>query len=181
MPEPRSQEAHFNGLYERYFDAVRAYAWRRAPGLADEIVAETFLVAWRRLPEVPDDALPWLIGVARNVRSNLRRSDRRQDALAQRLAPEPTVEDDPLAAVDERDALRGALAGLSETDREVLLLTAWDDLDRGQVARALGCSRANVAVRLFRARRRLEAVLAEGEAADPNDRPLPGGVFDARS
>jgi RNA polymerase sigma factor (sigma-70 family) len=177
MPEPRSQEARFNGLYERHFDAVRAYAWRRAPALADEIVAETFLVAWRRLPDVPDDALPWLIGVARNVRANLRRSDRRQDALVQRLGPERVPEPDPLAAVDEQDALRSALARLSETDREVLLLTAWDDLDRGQVARALGCSRANVAVRLFRARRRLEAAVGENDSTHA----IPGGAFDARS
>lgn len=28
MPEPQSQEARFNRLYERHFDAVRAYAWR---------------------------------------------------------------------------------------------------------------------------------------------------------
>ena len=95
MPEPRAQEARFNRLYERHFDAVRAYAWRRAPSLADEIVAETFLVAWRRLPEVPDDALPWLIGVARNVRANLHRSDRRRDALVQRLGPEPPAERRP--------------------------------------------------------------------------------------
>ena len=177
MSETRSQEARFNLLYERHLDAVRAYAWRRAPGLADEIVAETFLVAWRRLPDVPEDALPWLIGVARNVRANLHRSDRRQGALVQRLGPEPATEPDPLASVDEREALRGALAGLSETDREVLLLTAWDDLDRGQVAKALGCSRANVAVRLFRARRRLEAALGE----DESPRPIPGGVSNARS
>lgn len=181
MPEPRAQEARFNRLYERHFDAVRAYAWRRAPSLADEIVAETFLVAWRRLPDVPDDALPWLIGVARNVRANLHRSDRRRDALVQRLGPEPAANADPLASVDERDALRGALAGLSEADREVLLLTAWDDLDRGQVARALGCSRANVAVRLFRARRRLAAHLTGDEAGAANDRPLHGGVSNAGS
>jgi RNA polymerase sigma factor (sigma-70 family) len=181
MPEPHSQEARFNRLYERHFDAVRAYAWRRAPSLADEIVSETFLVAWRRLPEVPEEALPWLIGVARNVHANLQRSDRRRSALVERLGPEAPTAEDRLATVEERDALRGALAGLSEIDREVLLLTAWDDLDRSQVAKALGCSQANVAVRLFRARRRLEAVLAEDEAPDPNDRPLPGGVFDARS
>ena len=154
MPEPRAQEARFNRLYERHFDAVRAYAWRRAPSLADEIVAETFLVAWRRLPDVPDDALPWLIGVARNVRANLHRSDRRRDALVQRLGPEPAANADPLAS---------------------------DDLDRGQVARALGCSRANVAVRLFRARRRLAALLAGDEAGAANDRPLHGGVSNAGS
>jgi RNA polymerase sigma factor (sigma-70 family) len=180
MPERQDQEARFNRLYERHFDAVRAYAWRRAPGLADEIVAETFLVAWRRLPDVPDKALPWLIGVARNVRANLQRSDRRRSALVERLGPEAPAAEDQLASVDEREALRSVLAGLSETDREVLLLTAWDDLDRSQVAKALGCTRTNVAVRLFRARRRLEAALA---AVDEHGSPahISGGAFDARS
>jgi RNA polymerase sigma-70 factor (ECF subfamily) len=179
MTEAGPPEARFNRLFELHLDAVRAYALRRAPGVADEIVAETFLVAWRRLEDVPDDALPWLIGVARNVRANLRRSDRRRDALAQRLEPEAAAGGDVATSVVERDALRSALAGLSETDREVLLLTAWDDLDRSQVAKALGCSRANVAVRLFRARRRLESSLAAGTQGSPTH--ITGGAFDARS
>jgi RNA polymerase sigma-70 factor (ECF subfamily) len=178
MTEAGSREARFNRVYELHLDAVRAYAWRRAPGVADEIVAETFLVAWRRLEEVPDDALPWLIGVARNVRANLRRGDRRRDALAERLGPEAAPTGDTATSVVDRDALRSALAGLSEGDREILLLTVWDDLDRGQVAGALGCSRANVAVRLFRARRRLEAAVA-GQAVQSTR--IPGGVSDARS
>ena len=168
MTEAGPREARFNRLYELHLDAVRAYARRRARALADEIAAETFLVAWRRLDEVPEDALPWLLGVARNVRANLRRGDRRRDALVERLGPEA-----------ERDALRAALAGLSETDREILLLAAWDDLSRDEIARALGCTRANVAVRLFRARRRLEAALDAGE--HDLSAHISGGVFDARS
>jgi RNA polymerase sigma-70 factor, ECF subfamily len=178
MTEAGSREARFTRLYELHLDAVRAYAWRRSQGLADEIVAETFLVAWRRLEAIPEDALPWLIGVARNVRANLRRGDRRREALIQRLGPEAADYSDPAAAVAERDALRSALASLSEADCEILLLTAWDKLDRGQVARALGCSRANVAVRLFRARRRLEAALA---GDPPHSTQIAGGVSDARS
>jgi DNA-directed RNA polymerase specialized sigma24 family protein len=56
MPEAQDQEARFNRLYERHFDAVWSYAWRRAPGLADEIVAETFLApggACRTCPTTP--------------------------------------------------------------------------------------------------------------------------------
>ena len=63
------------------------------PDLADDIVAETFLVAWRRLDDVPDDAGPWLFGVARNVRLNLQRSARRQQAVARKLTvAEPSSE-----------------------------------------------------------------------------------------
>jgi hypothetical protein len=61
MTETGPREAHFNRLFELHLDAVPAYAWAAGPGVADEIVAETFLVAWRRLEDVADDALPWLI------------------------------------------------------------------------------------------------------------------------
>ena len=57
----------FDRLFAAHFDAVRAYAWRRDPATADDVAAETFLVAWRRLEDIPADSLPWLIGVARNM------------------------------------------------------------------------------------------------------------------
>ena len=49
----------------------------------------------------------------------------------------------------------------------MLLLDAWDGLDNAAIAVALGCTRASVAVRKTRARRRLETLLAEGRAASP--------------
>src|SRR2546423_7741391 len=67
-----TREERFNRLYEEHFEAVRRYVWRREPSIADDVVAETFLVAWRRLDDLPVSARPWLIGVARNVRPNLR-------------------------------------------------------------------------------------------------------------
>ena len=39
---------------------VRAYAWRRGPDMADDVVAETFTMAWQHLDAVPDEPLPWL-------------------------------------------------------------------------------------------------------------------------
>jgi RNA polymerase sigma-70 factor (ECF subfamily) len=151
-----TREARFNRLYEEHFEAVRRYVWRRDPSIADDIVAETFLVAWRRLDDVPTSPRPWLIGVARNARLNLRRGANRQRAVAERLAgatPTPTGPVD--AGVSEVIAI--ALARLSERDREVLLLSVWDDLDRAAIATVIGCSRANVSVRLHRARRRFAA------------------------
>jgi DNA-directed RNA polymerase specialized sigma24 family protein len=48
---PSSREDRFTALYARHCGAVRAFAWRRGPDEADDVVAETFLVAWRRLDE----------------------------------------------------------------------------------------------------------------------------------
>jgi RNA polymerase sigma-70 factor, ECF subfamily len=159
------REARFTALFDAHRDAVRAYLWRRDPELADDITADTFLVCWRRLDAVPAEPLPWLLGVARNIRLNQRRGARRRGRLEHRLRSEPTPARDPAAVVGERDAIRTALSNLDERDREVLLLTAWDRLDRDAIAVVLGCTRANVAVRLLRARRRLARELAVTDTA----------------
>lgn len=160
-----AREARFSEMYEQHFEVVRRYVWRRDPLLADDVAAETFLVAWRRFDEVPPNAVPWLIGVARNLRLNERRRARRQTAVSDRLAREPvptTSEDDTVAS----DLVEAALTSLPERDREILLLAVWEDLDPAGIAQALGCSKANVSVRLHRARRRFSEELERHAPAD---------------
>jgi RNA polymerase sigma-70 factor (ECF subfamily) len=153
-------DQRFVALYEAHAAAVLGYARRRTAGPeeAEDVLAETFLIAWRRRDAVPADALPWLFGVAANVLRNRARSERRQAALSARLAAEPAlpVEHD---APDPR--LRDALAALKPIDREALLLTAWEGLSADRAARAAGCSRATFHVRLHRARKRLAQALED--------------------
>jgi RNA polymerase sigma-70 factor (ECF subfamily) len=149
-------------LFAEHAPAVRAYALRRIdPSTADDIVSEVFVVAFRRLEEIPSEPLPWLLGTARRVLANHRRASGRRDAMAAQLitlhagARREDVGTEP--------ELLGALGRLSERDREILLLIAWEDLDPGSAAAALGCSRATFAVRLHRARRRLATALAQAQ------------------
>ena len=162
----QTPEERFTRLFDAHYAAVRAYAWRRGPDSADDVVAETFTIAWRRLGSVPAEPLPWLIGVARNVRRNLERGERR------RRAREPDCVDAVVApsfagALEAAAVLHTALEGLPAGDREILLLVAWEGLDRAGLAAALGCSAATAGVRLFRARRRLAAALALAEGQEP--------------
>jgi RNA polymerase sigma factor (sigma-70 family) len=160
MESTRSQR--FESLFREHYPAVRGYALRRtSPDAAQDAVAETFLVAWRRLEDVPDDALPWLFGVARRVLANQRRSAGRSAALTDRLGATAADTGSHEEGVDEADALRSALARLSEQDREALMLVAWHGLSGVRAARAAGCTRAAFAVRLHRARKRLADHLAE--------------------
>lgn len=139
---------------------VRAYALRRTTAAsADDVVADTFLVAWRRLDAVPDPALPWLLGVARRVLANRRRGEGRAAALRKRLAHAGAAEDREGSGGDPR--VWSALAELPEADREVLLLTAWEELAPGEIAAVLGLRTNTVSVRLHRARRRFAAALAQ--------------------
>src|SRR5436190_8892939 len=104
-----TREVRFNRLYEDHFEAIRRYVWRREPALADDVVAETFLVAWRRLDDVPLDARPWLIGVARNTRLNIHRATRRQHAVVNRLVE--AVSSSAIAkATSDSESVREGLA-----------------------------------------------------------------------
>lgn len=166
--------SRLEALVREHRPAVVAYARRRVdPATADDIVAETFLACWRRLDDVPDDPLPWLLGVARRCLGNRRRADGRAAALAERAAAwgPPSGGRDVAESVAERDHVLRAFAALSEQDREVLALTAWEGLDTARAAAALGCSRPALKVRLHRARRRLAERLAATDAVtSPSNR-----------
>jgi RNA polymerase sigma factor (sigma-70 family) len=155
-PSTTARRARFEQIFDANYRAVSAYALRRASRAeAEDAVAETFLVAWRRLDEVPVNAKPWLLGVARRVLANQRRAARRRQALNERLAHEPQS---PVEAHRAAPVLE-ALARLGDSDRELLLLIAWDGLSTKEAARALGCTQVALRVRLHRARRRLRAEL----------------------
>jgi RNA polymerase sigma-70 factor (ECF subfamily) len=145
----------FESLYAEHAGAVRGYAMRRtSPSLADDVVAETFMVAWRRLEDVPGDPRGWLLAVAHRVLANQRRATARQHALRDRLgheAPSPpeTTPEHPGGRVLE------ALNHLKETDREALLLIAWEGLSHREAAQVLGVKEATFSVRFHRAKRRL--------------------------
>lgn len=138
------------------------------------MVADTFLVAWRRLDEVPADALPWLYGVARRVLANHRRAARRTIALSERAAALKGSHRDDWEAVDDQLSILSALATLNQKDREVLSLIVWEGLDASRASQVLGCSKAAVAVRLHRARKRLGRALhaSASEHPQPTNSPI---------
>lgn len=163
-------EDRFNEIYDRHRDAVEAYARRRVPAdLVDDVVAETFLVCWRKLGIMPAEPLPWLYAVARNTIANQRRSAARTAAVPWELAAgEPEPAGDP--------QLAAAFARLSDRDREVLRLVAWEGLSLAQASTVLGCTTVSCRVRFHRAKRRLAALL-ETSTAGASARPHPEGAI----
>jgi RNA polymerase sigma-70 factor (ECF subfamily) len=148
-------------MYEAYYWSVLRYARRRLPNddAARDAAAEVFAVAWRRWDHVPtNDPLPWLYGVARNViESEQRRQGRDQD-LRRQLAELLPDSAEFSAAADRARLMETlqALSRLSPADQEVLRLHAWEGLSGAALAQALDCSTTAAAVRLHRARRRLQ-------------------------
>jgi RNA polymerase sigma-70 factor (ECF subfamily) len=149
----------FTDLYDQNYRNVYAYAVSRAGSqLAEEVVSEVFLIAWRRLADVPVPALPWLLAVARNVAITEFRAARRQSAAQMQAwtSTEPATSTDVAEQVTDRLTVLTALATLSDADRELLTLLAWQGLSALEAAQVVGCSRPTLFVRLHRARLRLE-------------------------
>lgn len=161
------ERAAFAALFEAHFEALLAYARRRTDQLSDaeDIVADSFTVVWRRRADLPADPsmqLPWLYGIARRLLANQRRGSARRLRLAERL--KSLASGHGTTRSRRLDAVLDALARLRGDDQEILRLTAWEGLSHAEVAVALGITSNAAAIRLHRARRRLEAQLKDSPA-----------------
>ena len=166
----------FAEVFDRHYDDIHGYVARRlGDSLADDLAAETFLVAFdrrRRYDLAYRTARPWLYGIAANLVARHRRAElRRYRALARAAATE-AVDGHGERANGRIDAgaLRGRLAAalleVEDRDREVLLLVAWAQLSCEEAARALGIPAGTARSRLHRARRRTRAALADVDLGD---------------
>jgi RNA polymerase sigma factor (sigma-70 family) len=157
----------FDELYAANHRQVLGYLLRRTETTDDaaDVFSETFLIAWRRLDELPvgEQARMWLYGTARRTLANYRRGERRRSALAERLRADLAVRYQPPAFEGELAEISVAFGRLSESDRELLSLVAWEGLDPGQIAVVLGCSRNAARIRLHRARRKLADEMSRGQ------------------
>jgi RNA polymerase sigma-70 factor (ECF subfamily) len=157
----------FGLIAREHSPAIGNYLRRRMYPLSmsdvDDLVEETLIIAWRRRNDIPAGAeLPWMIGVARNVLRNARRSRMRRSNLESSLRAQPndaSAEDYVVADASVRDAL----AKLSDDDREILMLNAWDGLDIHALATALDVTTNVAAVRLTRAQARFRDFFASVE------------------
>ena len=150
----------FEEIYQEHVGAVRSYVRRRAPEeIVDDVVSDTFLVCLRRIEQVPAEPLPWLYSVARKTLANERRKRGRVAHSHEAL----TVSPDPVGDGE----LAVAFNALSERDREVLRLVAWEGLSLADAATVLGCSAVACRVRYHRAKSRLASKLAAAASFQP--------------
>lgn len=153
-------------VYERHAPAVYRYLGRRVGvGAAEDLLGEVFVAAvaarLRVRPHESGSALPWLYGIAGNVVRSYRRRSTRPALLDEVTAVDWDAVDERLDAGSRRQELRVALAGLTEAEREVLLLVAWEGLSPAEAAQALGLTAVAARSRLHRARTRAQATLGD--------------------
>jgi RNA polymerase sigma-70 factor (ECF subfamily) len=173
--------ADFAAIFDRHFDAVHAYLQRRiGRDLADELAAETFLIAFdsrARYDVSRPDARPWLFGIATNLLHRHHRHELRELRAYARSAADPILDafdgiDARIDASSVRRELVDALTRVPAEELDALLLYAWADFSYTEIAEALEIPIGTVRSRLSRARARLRTAL-EAEAVPARHQPFP--------
>lgn len=130
----------------------------------EDLAQDVFLKVFGRIDQVrPDENFPgWLARVTVNTCYDELRKNRRRKEAMETYGPEALSERS--VAPPEPDGygkVRMALQGLDPKLRIPLILKEIEELSVEEIARTMGLTKTNVKVRLFRARKKLAAILGE--------------------
>ncbi len=162
----RDKNAELARIVATHRQPLLRYALRRLYdySAAEDLVAETFVVAWRRFDEIPEreQELFWLYGVAGHILLNTLRGRQRSFRLELRLASVRELDQDmPRYSEQDIKLLMAALERLRSEERELLHLIYWEHLSYRDVGRVLGCSEKAAGIRVSRARQHLRQLINE--------------------
>ena len=163
------EEAALAGLVSQYAGTLYrvAYSVVRNAADAEDAVQEAFLRVLRHrdtLHEVRDQRV-WLIRIVWNVvLDRKRRAKTRPETddvaeLARVLPSKGLSQEETAAAAQHHAHVLGCVNQLPAKEREVLLLSAFEELTSVEIAGVLGITESSVRSRLFRARNLMAELL----------------------
>lgn len=154
-----SESARFGAIFERHiFEIHRYLAYRVGSCLADDLSAETFLVAFRERRSFDSSkgtVIAWLYGVATNLVRHHHRDEERHVRLGDRAArgeSSSMTDEEFVDSVVVRSDLDDAIAKLDRKLRDVVLLVAGVGLTYAEAATTMGIPVGTVRSRYSRAR-----------------------------
>jgi len=165
----RAEDAAISALVDQYAAALYrvAYSVLRNPSDAEDAVQEAFLRVLRHretLSEVRDHRV-WLIRIVWNiVLDRKRRAKTRPETddvaeLARVLPSKGLSQEEIAAAAQHHGRVLACVERLPSKEREVLLLSAFDELSSVEIAGVLDITESSVRSRLFRARNLMAELL----------------------
>jgi RNA polymerase sigma-70 factor (ECF subfamily) len=161
--------AAFALLFTHFAPRVKAYLLRlgATPSVAEDLAQEALLNLWRKahlFDPAKASAATWLFTIARNLRIDAIRRERRPELDPEDFMPEagPTA-DEGLALADDEGRLRIALKDLPADQIQVVELSFFADKPHSQIAAELGLPLGTVKSRLRLAMARLKRALGEAE------------------
>ena len=153
-------------VYETYSDGVYKFAksWLADPFDASDIVHETMLAVWKQADRFHgrSSLKSWIYAIARNKAVDHNRKKGRSTTVAEM----PEQVDDALgpsaslAALQDANRMRAAIAQLKETHRSVIHLAFFEELPYAEIAEIEGVPVGTVKTRVMHAKSKLQHILA---------------------
>lgn len=160
-------EEAFRGFYDRNARSVWAYLVRITSDrqLADDLLQETFFRFLRASAAHESEAhrRNSLYAIATNVARDARRRRLVRLPFQSGHDPELCGGGDPTAKSNLSTDLERAMQSLTQKDRAMLWLAYAEGASHDEIAMAIGVRRSSLKSMLFRARRRLAALLGEAK------------------
>ena len=178
----RGEMPAFEELVARHRDKIyaRAFSMMRNEEEALDLSQDAWVKGWQRLKQFQGEAsfATWMTRIVINLCLDQLRRRKRQYAESIEAMDEdsggverqmPVVTVNPTAGLERgelRQRIDKALGQLTESHRTVLVLHEFEEMEYKAIARTMGCSIGTVMSRLFYARRKLAALLADLKKQD---------------
>jgi RNA polymerase sigma-70 factor (ECF subfamily) len=161
----------FSRLFAHFAPRVKSYLLRQgaSPSQAEDVAQETLAVIWRKarlFDPTKASASTWIFRVARNqMIDRIRRRERPElDPNDPLLVPDAAPAPDKQAAKNEdTKAVRNALAQLPEAQREVIMLSFFEEDPHPAIAEKLQLPIGTVKSRIRLALARLNSLLDQSD------------------
>jgi len=164
----RSQDrAAFADLFAHFAPRVKGYLMRLGANgaLAEDLAQEAMLTLWRKAPLFDSSkasASTWVFTIARNLRIDAIRRERRPEIDPSELAPEAErAADDGMVRTEDDARVRVAITTLPKEQAQVIELSFFADKPHSTIAKELGLPLGTVKSRLRLAMARIRASLGE--------------------
>lgn len=158
-------KAAFAILFTHFAPRVKAYLLRlgASSGVAEELAQEALLSVWRKahlFDPAKASAATWLFTIARNLRIDAIRREKRPELDPEDFMPEPDADADAgLMLAEDEGRLRLALKELPADQIQVVELSFFADKPHSQIAAELGIPLGTVKSRLRLAMGRLKRAM----------------------
>jgi RNA polymerase sigma-70 factor (ECF subfamily) len=168
----RQDRAAFATLFEYFAPRIKAFMQRSgvSEANAEELAQETMLVVWRKaalFDAESSGAAAWIFTIARNLRIDMYRRERRGGVIeASDVEIEFQIDDSPqpdsrLVTSQSEERVRSVLSKLPADQIRVIELSFFEEKAHADIAQILGIPLGTVKSRLRLAMSRLRILLSE--------------------